>query len=184
MGHLLFAGLLVFMIILLVGKIYFSYIYASRRNQDNDTATTIGPDTDEQDKLFYIKTGIKVLSVVFALLDMLLLLHLTKLFKEMPEKSDGLWMLFDLAMIALFVFITLFAECLRSYIHIYRDGFEYRGIFRAKAYSKNEIESVCRTTEFIFIKRKGHKMPIIVEAVYNGNDFIYRMLRNLEKKPE
>jgi hypothetical protein len=169
------------MIILFAGKIYFSYIYASRKNKGNDTAITIKSDADEQDKRFYIKTGIKVLSVVFVLLDMFFLLHVNKLLKEMPEKSEGLWILFDLALLALFVFIVLLAECLRSYIYIHREGFEYRWILRAKTCSKNEIESVCRSSEFIFVKRKGRKMPIIIETIFEGNDFIYKMLRNLEK---
>ncbi len=50
MGHLMFAGLFVFFIALIVGKIYFSYVSASKRRMDDKVEISV--EVGEESQLF------------------------------------------------------------------------------------------------------------------------------------
>ena len=90
MGHLIFAGLFLFLIILLICKIYFSYIYAAKRgtNTDEEISVKMG----EKEKLFHVKRSIKLFGWVGLFLNMLILIYLFKVLEQKPEASNGLWM--------------------------------------------------------------------------------------------
>jgi len=180
MGHLIFAGLFLFLIILLIGKISFSYIYAAKRgtNTDEEISVKMG----EKEKLFHVKRSIKLFGWVCLFLNMLILIYLFKVLRQQPEASNGLWMAIDFSILGFFVFIILLIKGTLSYIRIKRGSFEYRDLFRVRAYSKEEIENVYQTKEFIFVKREGCKMPIIIETIYDSNDCLYKMLCNLQNK--
>ena len=178
MGHLIFAGLFVFLVVILVGKIYFSYIYSAKREKDDNTEVSV--EIGEQGKWFYVQKWIALVAGILVFLVPFFLIYFFKLLREEPQHSDALWMLIDLLILGFFVFILLIIKCVRSYIHIRNEGFEYRQAFRTKAYSKEEIEYVCRTTEFIFIKRKNCRMPVVIETIYANNDCLYGMLCSLQ----
>ena len=180
MGHLIFAGFFVFLVVLLVGKIYFSYIYAAKRKKEDKEEISF--EIGEEEKLFHVKKSVKLFGGVALILDVLVLICIFQELRQKPEALTGLWMLIDLIILGFFILILLIIKCVRSYIHIRYEGFEYRDLFRVRTYPKEEIENVYRTTEFIFVKRKGYKMPVIIEVIYDNNDCLYGMLCGLQMK--
>ena len=180
MGHLIFAGLLVFFVVMLVGKIYFSYIYAAKRKKEDKEEISF--EIDEEQKLFRVKKSVKLFGWVVLMLDVLVLIYILRELRQKPEAATGLWMLIDLLILLFLTIIVLLIKGMLSYVRIQRGSFEYRDSFRVRTYSKEEIENVYRTTEFIFVKRRGYKMPVIIELIYNNNDCLYGLLRNLQRK--
>ena len=180
MAHLMFAGCFVFFVIVLIGGVYFRYVVAKRQKDGN---TEILAETDKQDKWFYVQKQITLITGILVIVVLFILTYFFKLLKEKPQDAwpaDSLWLLIDMLILAFFIFILLIIKCVRSYIHIHAEGFEYRQTFQTKTYSKEQIEYVYRGSDFIFIKQKDRRMPIIIEKIYSDNDCLYEMLCSLQ----
>jgi len=178
MGHLVFVAMFIVFVAILVGKLYFSYIYAAKKQKEDDAEVLV--DIDEQSKSFYVKKWRALVAGIVILIELFFLMYFFNLLKNESQHSDVFWALIDSLFLGVFIFIVAFIKCVRSNICIHRDGFDYFDTFRKKLYSKEEIEFVCRTTEFIFVKRKGCRMPVIIEAIYSDNDCLYEILRGLQ----
>ena len=177
MGHLLFAGVFAVFVLILFSKVFFSYIYAAKK--EISSKTNLRAETSDQSRRFHVKKVVTVIGGVLVLFTPFVMLHFLNLLKEKPEHSDALWILIDLLILVFFIFVLLFFTGLRSYIYIHEDGFEYRNIFKTQSYSKDQIEHVCQTSEFIFIKRRAHWIPIVLETIYVDSDDLYGMLYDL-----
>jgi len=176
MGHLIFAGLVVVLVIILVGGIYFRFTHATRNVQ----CSKIPGDIGEEEKWFYVKKWVPLFVGGFTILILFVLMDLFKDISEEPERAAGAWMLIDLAILALVVLALLFVVFLRSYVRIYSEGFECRKLFRAKKFAKADIDYVCRADDIVFVKLKSCRMPVIIEMIYNDNDVLYGMLCGLQ----
>ena len=178
MGHLSFAVFLVCFIFILVGSIYFHYISAVRKRKDNKVE--ISDEINKQGVRFETKKKIKAAGCILIPIVLVSMFFLFKELKEELKKSEELWILIDMLILCLMVFFLLFLTGLRSYVYIHEDGFEYRRVYGIKSYCKDEIEFVCRTTEFIFIKIRDSRIPVIIEPIYGNNDELFRMLCSLK----
>lgn len=177
MGHIwFFAGFLIFVAILFVG-VFFNYIHAIKNTKNNDAEPEVA--MEEPGGLFSVNKCVPFIAAGLIIAIPFLVGWLLVEMRKSPENSHVLWAGVDFLILGFIVFIFLLSKSLRSYIHVHKDGFEYRQILSARFYSKAEIEFVCRNADFIFVKRKGFKIPVIIENVYADSDRLYGMLRGL-----
>lgn len=178
MGHLLFVGFLLFFVIIIVGRIYFDYKSATRKKAKEEVCLVEIPIDG---KHFIPKTSKRLFH--FSLIPIYLLFTVSSCIylrqKTDPDAEIIYWLLVDMTLPVLAVLVLAFLKSIRSYIYICPEGFEYRDVFRVKTYSKDEIEGVYSTSGFVFVKRKSHKMPAIIENGFGNHDSIYKMLYRL-----
>ena len=180
MSHLMFAGLFVFLVSLIVGKIYFSYTGAVKKRDDEDVEAIMSDEISEQEKKFCVQKGITAFGAFLVLLVPILLIYFFNKLKNEPQHAEGLWLLIDMLILGFFVSIILLITGLRSYVYIHEEGFEYRGPFRTKLFPKQDVEHAYQTPDFIYIKLKDVKIPVIMETIYTDNDCLYKMLYRLK----
>ncbi len=179
MIHLMFSGVFVFGIIVLLAKLYFSYTNAVKKKGAEDVDAIMSPDINEREK-FFVPKGLKAIVGFLVLSVPILLIYFFIKLKNEPTHADGLWIMIDLLIVGFFVVVFAFITVLRSYVYIHEEGFEYRGAFRTKSFSRQDVEHAYQTQDFIYVKLKDFKMPVIIETIYTDNDCLYKMLYRLK----
>ena len=175
MGHLVFAGLFCFFILVLFSRIYFGYLSA-KRNKPNDPVEPIEISAEgmcfkpqKRKAIFY-----------FSLIPVFLVVAAIGCFRLSKQNSFDanitFWLLVDSIVPVTLVFFLAAIKSFRSYLFINSNGFEYRENFRTKRFAGNEIQGIYRENEFIFIKCFNKRIPIILEKGYGDWDTIYRTL--------
>lgn len=177
MGHICFLGIFVFFIVILFAGVFFNYIHAMKNAKGNDAEPLVV--TGESKERFFVKKCIPVIAGVLIFAVPFLIGWILVEIEKSPENSDVLWAGIDFLILGFFVFVFLLIKSFRSYIHVREDGFEYRQMCSAKFYSKAEMEFVCQNEGFIFVKRKGFKVPVIIESMYADSNRLYGMLCGL-----
>lgn len=180
MGHLIFAGFLVFGAMLIVGKIYFSYILAVKKKDAENADVIMSTEINEQEKRFSVKKSNIIMLASFILLIPILLTYCFNELKSEPKSVDGLWAIIDLMIFAFFLLVFALVTGFRSYVYIHEKGFEYRGAFRTKTFPKQDVEHAYQTPHFIYVKLKDLRIPVIIETIYTDNDCLYKMLYRLK----
>ena len=180
MGHLLFVGFLLFFVAIIFGRIYYDYRCAIKKRKREQSCLVEIPIDGKRfcskipRRIFYF-----LLIPVFIIFFSWSCASLRE--KTEPDAEIIDWFLIDAILPVLTILTLAFLKSIRSYIYIHPEGFQYREIFRLKAYSRGEIEGVYSTAEFIFVKRKNHKIPIIIENGYGNHKSIYEMLNTLNE---
>jgi predicted membrane metal-binding protein len=177
-GHLLFLGLAVFFFMLITGRIYYDYRCAIKNKEKEEIGFAeipIGGKYFSYKKPF----GIICLFLIpsYWVIVFLSCSHLLK--KNDLDSQIIYWFLIDSVLPISAIFLVAFIAGMRSFVFIHQNGFDFRGAFRKKAFLQDEIEKVCRTEEFIFIKQKEHKIPLVIENKYHDDKEMYRMLCEL-----
>lgn len=178
MAHFLLLGFVVFFFILVIGRICFDYRCAIKNKQKEEIEHIEIPLEGKHytyKKLF----GVICLLIIpsYWLFAFFSCSHLYK--KNDTDSHIIFWLLVDSIIPITIFFLIAFISALRSYVFVYQDGFDHHGPFRKKVFLKDDIENICRTEEFIFIKGKGRKVPLVIEAAYHDSNTMYRMLCGL-----
>ena len=176
MGHLLFIGLFVFLLVLLFLRLYFGYLSAKRKNSTNPAALMEIPFDNRR---FQAKKHFGFFAVVFIVL--FLTVSVYGSYKLWQKNDPGFWLVVDSIIPITLLFLGLAGKGFMSYLFIDKDGFEYREFFWAKRYDRKDIKEIYRDNEFIFIKCRNKRIPIIIENIYGDEDIIYRMLCTLKE---
>jgi hypothetical protein len=175
MGHLLFSGFFLFFILLITGRIYFDYNRAIKKKEKEEIEPAEIPI---EGKYFAYKKpfGIICLFLVpsYWIFVFFSCSHLLK--KNDLDSQIIFWLLVDSLLPVSAIFLIAFITGMRSFVFIHRDGFDFRGPFRKKVFLQEEIEKVCRTEEFIFVKRKERRIPLVIENKYHDDKTMYKML--------
>ena len=182
MGHIYSVIALLFFVVFITAAVYFHYLYAVRHPLETEQA----PDEISDGGLrFTPKTMVTIFYALMAI-------AIPSFFIIYLPTSDSLsklffWFLFDISFPTSFTVIIAAIKGFRSYLHIYPDGLKYRDTFCTKWYPKEEVEGVYQTSEFIFVKRKGRKIPLVIENLYTDRKTIFALLTGLvnhNKPPE
>ena len=102
--------------------------------------------------------------------------------RDTTDASILFWVLIDMIIPITFLFTLASLKGFRSYLRIDQEGFEYREEFRSKKYHSRDIENIYREDEFVFVKCKNKKIPLIIEKGYGDQETIYRMLCTLKER--
>ena len=183
MGHLLFIGLFVFFLVLLFSRLYFGYLFARRKKPSTPTAPIEIPS---EGRCFQAGKCFGFFGVAFIVI--FLAASIYGSYKLWQKNDLGFWLVADSIVPITLVFGGLAVKGFLSYIFIDRDCLKYREFFRIKRYVREDIQDVYRDNEFIFIKRRNKRIPVIIENIYGNAEIIYRMLYMLKdagnKNPE
>ena len=178
MGHVYAVIVFLSFIAILAGKLYFSYVYAVKHTSQEETLIPEIPDEGlrfAQSRMRAVLFGMAVIAV-----SVIFVFCLMKTYKPSDSDLMGLfWFLFDVSFPAILIVATAAIKCFRSYLHIFCEGFEYREEFRVKWYPKDQIEGVYHTSEFIFVRLKGRRLPIIIENGYGDNELIFGLISGI-----
>jgi hypothetical protein len=176
MGHLLFIGLFGFLLVLLISRIYFGYLFA-RRKKPSNTASPI--EIPLEGRRFQVRKGFGFFAVVFIVI--FLAASICGSYKLWQNNDPGFWLVTDSIVPITLLFGGLAVKGFLSYIFVDRDGFKYREFFRIKRHAREDIEDVCRDNEFIFVKCGNKQIPVIIENMYGNKEIIYGMLCMLKE---
>lgn len=178
MGHVYAVIIFFSFIAILAGKLYFSYLSAIKHTSRKEAIVSEIPD--EGLRFAYSRKGAVFFSMMAIAVSAFFIVSLIKSYK--PSDSDLMslfWLLFGISFPAIIVVVLAAIKGFRSYLRILREGFEYRETFRVKWYPKERIEGVYHTSEFIFIRLKGRRLPIIIENGYGDNKLIFGLISGL-----
>lgn len=178
MGHVYAVIVFLSFIAILAGKLYFSYVYAVKHTSQEETLIPEIPD----DGLRFAQSRMRTVLFGMAAIagSIILIVSLIKTYKPSDSDLMGLfWFLFDVSFPAIMIVVLAAIKGFRSYLRILREGFEYREKFRVKWYPKERIEGVYHTSEFIFIRLRGRRLPIIIENGYGDNNLIFGSISGL-----
>jgi hypothetical protein len=176
MGHLLFIGLFAFFLVLLFSRLYFGYLFA-RRKKPSNSATLI--EIPFEGRCFHAGKHFGFFGVAFIVI--FLAVSIYGSYKLWQKKDLGFWLIADSIVPITLVFGGLAVKGFLSYIFIDRDGFNYREFFRIKRYAREDIKDIYRDNEFVFIKCRDKRIPVIIENIYGDEEIIYRMLCTLKE---
>lgn len=178
MGHVYAVIVFVSFIAILAGKLYFSYVYAVKHTSQEEMLIPEIPDDGlrfAQSRMRTVLFGMAAIAV-----PVILIVCLIKTYKPSDSDLMGLfWFFFDISLPAILIVAVAAIKCFRSYLHIFPEGFEYREAFRVKWYPKEQIEGVYHTSEFIFIRLEGRRLPIIIENGYGDNELIFGFISGI-----
>jgi len=165
MGHLFAVVVLVFFVLVLTGKIYLSYLWALRHPVAEDAGEMAVPESGLR---FVVARGTAIFYNLLAV-GILALFGGALLKSYRRGDAEGMvlfWFLFDVSIPAALIILAAALKGFRSYLHIYPDGMEYRDVFRVRRYAWADIAEVFVTRKFIFLRRKGRKLPVVIDNIY------------------
>ena len=178
MGHVYAVIVFLSLIAILAGKLYFSYVYAVKHTSQEETIIPEIPD--EGLRFAYSRKGAVFFGMMAIAVSAFFIVSLIRSYKPSDSDLMGLfWFLFDVSFPAIMIVVLAAIKGFRSYLRILREGFEYREKFRAKWYPKERIEGVYHTSEFIFIRLSGRRLPIIIENGYGDNKLIFGLISGI-----
>ncbi len=178
MAHVYAVIVFLSFIAILAGKLYFSYVYAVKHTSQEETLIPEIPD--EGLRFAYSRKGAVFFGMMAIAVSTFFIVSLIKSYKPSDSDLMGLfWFLFDVSFPAILIVTMAAIKCFRSYLHISPEGFDYHEEFRVKWYPKEQIEGVYHTSEFIFIRLKGRRLPIIIENGYGDNNLIFGSISGL-----
>lgn len=178
MGHIYALIIVVCFAVILTAKLFFSYLSATRHPLPKSATPVEIPSVGYR---FTLPLRTAVLFTILALIVVTVIVICIVVFYEPsdPVRMVAYWMVFDLSFPATFIMLIAVAQAFRSYLHIYRDRVEYRTGFLTRTCNREQIELLCCTTEFIFIKRQNHRLPLIIENRFNNKQKVLTLLANL-----
>lgn len=178
-GHLLFLGVFAIFVIILFAGLFFSYIFAAKKTFSHNPGKLF--EIPEQGKKFTVKKEVIAISGILLIISPFVMWHFFKLLKQEPENADALWFLIDLLILAIIIFLLLFLTGLRSYVYVHQGGIEYKKIIRKESYISENIEFISESSNFLFIKLKSSKFPVVLETIYTDYGELVQMLCSLKK---
>ena len=183
MGHLIFAGLFCFFLILIFSRLFFGYLSAKKNKPNNKERASEIPVEG-----MYFKPKKRVGFFFLSLIPILLVLAVFGCFKlsqkNDPDATVVFWLIADSIIPVVAVFSLAAFEAFRSYLFVNKEGFRYHDVFSDKKYSNENIEGVYRDSEFVFIKCKNKRIPIIIEKTFGNPDIIYETLCALKSSQD
>lgn len=175
MGHLMFAGFFCLLIVLVFLRLWLGYLLAKRSKPNGDAVPIKIPN---EGRSFKAKryVGFVFLLLIPTYLAGSIYIGVQLWHKDTPDATVIFWLAVDLIVPVTLLFLACAIKGFQSYIAIDKEGFEYRDVFRVKRYYQENIEGVYCDNEFIYIKCRNKRIPVIIENLYGDRDLIFRML--------
>ncbi|MEN6306699.1 MAG: hypothetical protein ABFD91_03005 [Anaerohalosphaeraceae bacterium] len=177
MGHLMFIGIFIIFLAILFSRVFFGYLFASRKKQNNPLSSVEIP---LEGCSYQAKKYLGFFAVVFLLI--FLPASIYGSCKLWQKNDPGFWFVVDSIVPVTLIFAGFTIKAFRSHLYIDRGGFRHLGLFRVRRYPAEDIIDVRQDNDFIFVKCRNKRMPVIVENIYGNKDMIYRMLCALKEK--
>jgi hypothetical protein len=173
----MFIGILIVFLAILFSRVYFGYLFARRKKQYNPLSPVEIP---LEGCSYQAKTYLGFFAVVFLII--FLAASIYGSCKLWQKNDPGFWFVVDSIVPVTLLFAGFTIKAFRSHLYIDRGGFRYLGLFRVKKYVSQDILDVYQDSDFIFIKCKNKRMPVIIENIYGDKEMIYRMLCMLKEE--
>ena len=178
MGHLVAVIYFLMFAVVFVGKLYLSYLYALRHTYQEELFVPEIPDEGIRFELSKVRAV--AFSLAGGIISVMFFFFLFKFYDPSDSLSMGFfWMIFDIYFPVVFIITLAAVKYFRSYLHIFPEGFQCRGAFGAKWYPKERIEGVYRTSELIFVRLKGKRLPVIIENGYGDSNLIFGLISGI-----